>query len=266
MKDKLPTIFITHGGGPCFFMDWNPKDAWKKMELWFRNLSSTFKTQPKAILLISGHWEEDNLTILTNPNPPLLYDYYGFPEHTYELKYPAPNSLEVVEKVKKLLSEKNFVVKSDDKRGFDHGVFIPLKLIYPEANIPVVQLSLKTDLDPATHIQIGKVLSSLREEGVLIIGSGSSYHNLRAFGPSGALVSQKFDDWLTEVVLTQDKEEREHELNNWDRLALGRKAHPREEHLLPLMVVAGSAYENETGKKTFSDNIMGVTLSCFEFS
>jgi aromatic ring-opening dioxygenase catalytic subunit (LigB family) len=262
--ERLPSIFVTHGGGPCFFMDWNPADAWLKMADWLKNLGATIGTKPKAIVVVSGHWEEDEVTVMTNPQPPLLYDYFGFPEHTYKLKYDAPGSPELAGQISDLLSAKGIKVNTNSERGFDHGVFIPFKLIYPDADIPIIQLSLKSDLDPATHIEIGKALEPLREQGVLIVGSGSSYHNMRGFGPQGKDVSEQFDNWLTEVVSIPESEKRDRELEKWSLVPTGKLAHPREEHLIPLMVAAGAA-GHDTGKRVFSDNIMGVTLSSFQF-
>jgi aromatic ring-opening dioxygenase catalytic subunit (LigB family) len=263
-KEKLPTLFLTHGGGPCFFMDWNPSDTWEGMGNWLKNLGSTIGAKPEAIVIISGHWEEDEVTVMTNPKPPLFYDYYGFPEHTYNLKYDAPGSPSLASRVAELISARGFEVNADSERGFDHGVFIPLKMVYPDADIPVVQLSLRNDLDPAAHIEIGRALQPLREEGVLIVGSGSSFHNMRGFGPQGKDASEQFDNWLTEVVSIEDQEKRERELEKWESAPAGKLAHPREEHLIPLMVAAGAAGADR-GEKVFSGNIMGVTLSSFRF-
>lgn len=263
--ERLPAIFITHGGGPCFFMEWDPPDAWKNMADSLKNLGNTFNRKPKALLVFSGHWEEKEFTIHTGAKPSLLYDYYGFPEHTYDLTYEAPGAPELAEQVKKLLADDGIPFREEEARGWDHGVFIPLKLIYPDADIPVLQISLKRNLSPAEHIKIGRALLPLREQGVLIIGSGSSYHNLRAFGPNGGPASKQFDNWLTDVVSIEDRIERENQLSQWSQAPSGRMAHPREEHLIPLMVVAGSADSDENGRKVFSDNIMGLTLSFFQF-
>lgn len=185
---RLPTYFIPHGGGPCFFMDWNPKDAWDGMAAFLRQLRHDVGTTPQAVLVISGHWETDVLSLTSSSAPELLFDYYGFPEHTYQLTYPAPGSPELAAQVAQLLGEAGIPSQLDGSRGFDHGVFIPFKLVYPEAEIPVVQLSLRADLDPAFHLAVGRALAPLREQGVLIIGSGMSYHNLRRFGPQAAAV------------------------------------------------------------------------------
>ena len=156
---------------------------------------------PKALLVISGHWEEDVPTVLASPKPPLYYDYYGFPKHTYELAWPAPGSPELAARVRALLEAAGIASKSDDKRGFDHGVFVPLKVAFPDAAIPTVQLSLEHGLDPKEHLAIGRALAPLRDEGVLIVGSGMSYHNMRGFmSSSGRGASERFDAWLEDVV------------------------------------------------------------------
>ena len=264
----LPTLYISHGGGPCFFMDWTsigPADTWKKMESWLRALPETIAQRPKAIVVISAHWEEEEFTVMSHPHPTMLFDYQGFPKHTYELQYPAEGSPALAKRVQELLAESGIVSKSDSSRGFDHGVFVPFLLIYPNADIPVIQLSLKTGLDPEEHLKMGRALSQLREEGVLMVGSGMSFHNLRAFfgGKDIAKVSADFDEWLTQAV-TSAPEERNRQLQNWSQAPGARISHPREEHLLPLMVVAGAARAG-LGQRIFNDRIMGATTSAYRF-
>lgn len=260
----LPAYFIPHGGGPCFFMDWDPRDTWKKMENWLKSLSASVKERPKAILVISAHWEEDAFTIMSNPAPPLIYDYYGFPPETYELKYPAPGAPDLAKKVAGLLEAAGLPARLDNTRGFDHGVFVPFKLVYPDADIPVVQLSLQRNLDPAQHLAAGRALASLRDEGVLIVGSGMSYHNLeKFFRGDRAGDSQKFDAWLTQAA-TAEPAQRNDLLIHWEDAPAARQAHPREEHLLPLMVVAGAA-GNDKGRQTLSDTVMGCAISGYRF-
>lgn len=264
---RLPTLFIPHGGGPCFFMDWTmgPPDTWKKMADYLRNLGSSIAVTPRAILVISGHWEEPEFTIGSTTKPTLIYDYSGFPPDTYQLRYDAPGTRELAGQVRTLLDAAGIPVEQNENRGWDHGVFIPLKLVYPEANIPILQLSLKSGLDPAKHIAVGKALAPLRDNGVLIIASGMSYHNLRGFRP-GQIVeaSDQFDKWLTEVVTAQHASDRNRDLLQWQNAPSARLAHPREEHLIPLMVVAGAADE-DNGAKTFSDRVMGAVVSAFQF-
>ena len=262
---SLPVAFIPHGGGPCFFMDWDPPDTWTKMGDWLRGWAATLPQTPRAILVISGHWEEENFTVMANPQPPLIYDYSGFPAHTYQLTYDAPGAPDLAAHVQHLLVGAGIPCDVDETRGYDHGVFIPFKLIYPDAQIPVIQLSLKSDLDPTACLAVGRALAPLREQGVLIVGSGMSYHNLRAFMSRQAgktEASQRFDDWLTDTLV--NSAERDAKLTHWERAPSARDAHPREEHLLPLMVVAGAAV-HDTAYKVFSDNVMGAVVSAFQF-
>ena len=220
--------------------------------------------RPKAVLVISGHWDTAIPTVNSGLAPPLLFDYSGFPEHTYRLTYPVPGSPAVAARVRELLAENGTPSDEDAQRGFDHGVFVPFKLIYPDADVPIVQLSLQRDLDPAAHLAMGRALAPLRDEGVLIVGSGMSFHNLRAFGPAAGPISDQFDEWLTSAVCSADPERRNHSLAAWEDAPGARLAHPREEHLLPLMVAAGAA-GNEQGRKLFQDRVMGVTVSAFGF-
>lgn len=260
---RFPTLYIPHGGGPCFFMDWNPADTWNRMGDWLRQLGPSLGPAPTAILVISAHWEETEFAVTSGVRPELIYDYYGFPEHTYRLAYPAPGSPALAQKVQSLLEAAGLSTKQDAARGFDHGVFIPFKLIFPAADIPVVQLSLRGDLDPAAHIRAGQALQSLREEGVLIVGSGMSYHNMRGIGAGPGGPSDRFDAWLGETM-TAAEPLRNDLLVAWRQAPGAAVAHPREEHLLPLMVAAGAAGQ-DMGHKIFSDRIMGCTVSALQF-
>jgi len=258
-----PTLFIPHGGGPCFFMDWDPPDTWKRMENWLRSLPGTLGTKPDAIVIISGHWECPEFTVNVNPAPTLLFDYSGFPPHTYQLTYPAPGSPGLAARVQELLDRAGIASDTESKRGFDHGVFVPLKIMYPEADVPIVQLSLKRGLDPATHLRAGRALAPLRLENVMILGSGMSYHNMRGFGPSYYEVSKDFDGWLTDAV-TVASGEREGRLLDWQRAPAAKIAQPYPDHLLPLMVAAGAAGPRR-GKRIFTDTVMGVVVSGYRF-
>ncbi|HEY8089827.1 MAG TPA: class III extradiol ring-cleavage dioxygenase, partial [Polyangiaceae bacterium] len=214
---KLPTLYIPHGGGPCFFMDWTmgPADTWDRMAAWLRELDGTLPEKPRALLVVSAHWEAPVPTVMTSPAPPLLYDYSGFPPHTYELTWPAPGAPELASRVRHLLSGAGFESREDAKRGFDHGVFVPLKVAYPDARVPTVQLSLREGLDPAQHLAMGRALAPLRDEGVLIVGSGMSYHNMRGFNSAAAREhSARFDAWLGEVA-AKPSSERDAALAAW---------------------------------------------------
>jgi len=263
---RMPTWYIPHGGGPCFFMDWNPTDAWHKMADFLKGLSSTLPFTPKAIVVVSAHWLESTVSVTGAQAPDLIYDYYGFPAHTYQLKYPAPGEPLLAQKIVKLLGESKIEAKVDDSRGFDHGTFIPMLLMFPQANIPVVQLSLNSNLDPQTQMDLGQALETLRDQGVLIIGSGMSFHNMRGYGdPRFGPISDVFDNWLTQTVESEPAL-RAKGLVNWDLAPSARQCHPpkQEEHLLPLMVAAGAAIQ-ERGKKVFSDRVMETTLSAYTF-
>ncbi len=262
----LPTLFIPHGAGPCFFMEWSPADTWRGMAMFLKGILATLPVRPSAILLISAHWLEPQFSITGHDRPQLLYDYYGFPQHTYELTYPAPGAPALAERVAGLIGEAGLNSAIDPSRGFDHGMFIPLKLVAPGADIPVIQLSLRGDLDPAAHLALGHALSALRREGVLIIGSGMSFHNMRGYGdPRFTAVSTAFDDWLTDAV-ESPMERREALLRNWTAAPHARLCHPAggEEHLLPLLVAAGAGGQSP-GRKIYSEHVMETIISAFRF-
>ena len=263
---RMPTWFVPHGGGPCFFMEWNPPDAWNRMGDFLKGLASTLPQQPKAILMVSAHWLESSFDLTSGTNPELIYDYYGFPPHTYELKYPAPGEPQLAARIAALLGQAGLPSKVNPSRGFDHGMFIPLMLMFPDADIPVVQLSLNSNLDPQIHLQLGQSLTTLRDEAVLIVGSGMSFHNMRGYGdPRVGPISDEFDGWLTDAVQAEPAQ-RHQALIDWAQAPSARMSHPprAEEHLLPLMVAAGAAGADK-GQRVFSDRVMETTLSAFSF-
>ena len=224
---------------------------------------------PKAILMVSAHWEESaELAVTASEHPDLLFDYYGFPDEYYKLKYPAPGDPELAKRVQSLLASAGHPTRLDKQRGFDHGVFVPLLLAYPEAEIPVICLSLDASLDPKTHLSIGKALSPLRDEGVLIVASGVSFHNMRAFDMSGRAsgppAGAAWDRALTDAV-TGDQAGRHAALAQWTTLPEARYCHPREEHLLPLMVAAGTALETEIATRNYAESYLGAAMSGFRF-
>ena len=246
-------------------MDWDPPDTWHRMAAWLKQLGASIGAAPTAIVVISGHWEEAEFTVGTHPHPPLIYDYSGFPPHTYELKYPATGSPALAQRVKELLAQAGIPSRSDPQRGLDHGVFIPFKLIYPNADVPIIQLSLQAGLDPAAHLAAGHALQPLRQQGVLIVGSGMSYHNMRGFRAGGVIpASDRFDAWLAEAVCEPDPRVRNEKLAQWTLAPAAREAHPREEHLLPLIVAAGAAGD-DPGSRIFTDRVMGATVSAYQF-
>jgi len=241
-----------------------PRDTWDRMAAWLRGLVKTLPVRPKALLVVSAHWEEKVPTVTHAAAPPLFYDYYGFPPETYKLTWPAAGSPALAERVQALLGAAGIESAADDKRGFDHGVFIPLKLVVPDAEIPTVALSLRAGLDPRAHVAIGRALAPLRDEGVLIVGSGMSYHNMRGFGdPRSLPKSERFDAWL-EGVVKEEPAARDAALGEWLVAPEAREVHPREEHLMPLMVSAGAA-GRDGGRVVFRDQVMGVVVSAVQF-
>ncbi len=265
---ELPTFYIPHGAGPCFFMDWSlgAPDTWDHMAQWLSvGLPKAVGIKPKALVVFSAHWECKAIRINGHATPSLIYDYYGFPEQTYLITYPAPGEPGLAQEIQSLLIQAGITASIDDTHGLDHGVFIPLKLSYPQADIPIVQVSLKEGLDPETHFQLGRALKSLRGKGVLIIGSGMSYHNMQMLmqSPKKNDISDRFDEWLTETC-TASPDARQKQLIAWESAPFARQAHPREEHLLPLMVAAGAASE-EPGYCIFTDRVMGATVSAYQF-
>lgn len=262
----LPTYFISHGGGPWPWLKDEMPGVYDKLEASLKDIPRQLGGTPEAVLMISGHWEERDFTVMSSPAPAMVYDYSGFPEHTYRIKYGAPGSPDVAGRVQELLQGAGFPVFSDNRRGFDHGTFAPLAAVYPEANVPVVQLSLRKDYDPQAHLEAGRALAPLRREGILIMGSGLSYHNLRQMGRQGQLPSQEFDEWLTEVLCGSVGEERNRQLKQWSNAPSARLAHPSEDHLIPLMVAVGAA-EQEAGERIYHEDSFfgGVSVSSFRF-
>lgn len=262
-----PSIYFPHGGGPCFFMDPPPEEParWIAMGNYLRDLPSMLPKRPDALLVISAHWECARPTVLATPQPGLLFDYSNFPPHTYELTYPAPVAVDLIAKVRALLSDAGIESAEEHARGYDHGVFVPLKVSFPDADIPILQLSLQTGLDPARHIAIGKALNSLRAQNILVVGSGLSFHNLPGlFDPNMAGPATDFDNWLTETLCGVPADERAARLTRWSQAPSARLCHPREEHLLPLMVAVGAA-GNDKGHHAFSGKIWGKAVSAYHF-
>ncbi len=259
-----PTFFIPHGGGPCFFMDWTPPDTWTQMAAFLSDLITGLDERPREILLITAHWEMPIITLSTNPTPELLFDYYNFPPHTYDLTWPAPGAPKLAERAAELLIKSGIETSFDQTRGFDHGVFVPMKLASPEADIPLAMMSLRQDLDPAHHLAVGEALAPLRAEGVLIIGSGLSYHNLGAFSPDVKNPeADEFDAWLTDTV-TGRPDARANALAAWATAPGARASHPREDHLAPIFVVAGAA-QTDPGQRVYHEILMGNAVSAYRF-
>lgn len=257
-SDRMPAFFIPHGAGPCFFMAWDPPDTWHKMAAFLSGLRATLPRRPKSIVVASGHWVTPKFELGGAANPDLIYDYRGFPPHTYEIRYDAPGNPALAAEASALLATAGVTSAIDAGRGFDHGIFIPLKLIFPEADIPIVPISIRADLDAAAHIEAGHALEKLRDEDVLIIGSGMSFHNMRGYGnPAFGSISEQFDAWLTQAA-------RDGRLADWEQAPGARLCHPpgQEEHLLPMMIAAGAA---GSGERVFSDIVLETRVSAFRF-
>jgi aromatic ring-opening dioxygenase catalytic subunit (LigB family) len=216
--------------------------------------------------MVSGHWEAPEFTVMASEHPPMIYDYSGFPPHTYQIKYAAPGAPAIAQRVRALIEAAGMPARLDPQRGFDHGVYAPLAVVYPNADVPVLQLSLKAGYDPASHLAVGRALRPLRDENVLIIGSGLSYHNLRAFGPQAKSTSKAFDTWLQQTLVQSTPAQRAERLLHWDEAPAARSAHPREDHLVPLMVAVGAA-ENEPATLVYheDDFFGGIAVSSFRF-
>ena len=263
----LPAFYISHGGGPWPWMEGRMRDTHRNLESALQQLPQLVGTTPKAVLMISAHWEEDDFTLMSHPNPPMVYDYTGFPENTYKVRYAAPGSPQLADQVQGLLQSAGITARLDPARGFDHGTFVPMAVMYPDASVPVLQLSLKRGLDPQDHLAAGRALAKLRSEGVLVLGSGSSYHNLRMLGPEAKEPSAAFDDWLQHTLEGTDFEKRSIALAFWETAPSARVAHPREEHLLPLMVALGAA-EQDTATRFYHENTFfgSGSVSSFMFT
>jgi aromatic ring-opening dioxygenase catalytic subunit (LigB family) len=263
-NQRMPVIFISHGGGPWPWVE-GLRQQFAVTEQALRQLPAQLPAAPKAILVITGHWEEPGFTVSTSLQPGMEYDYSGFPPHTYQLRYPAPGSPALAARVQELLNAAGMPTGEDPRRGFDHGTFVPLALMYPDAEVPVVLLSLKSGYDPATHLAAGEALQPLRQERVLILGSGLTYHNMRGFRrPESMPVAREFEGYLNRAITQSDPVQRNLQLLHWDQAPGARLAHPREDHLLPLMVVAGAA-GNSVGGRLFVDEALDVIMASYRF-
>lgn len=263
-KSRGQIVYFSHGGGPLPILG---EQSHKAMVAFMEQLSSRL-TRPDAILVISAHWEERLPTLLGSRAPKLFYDYYGFPDEAYALTYPAPGSPDLAGRCAELLRKSGMQAQIERERGFDHGLFIPLKLMYPVADIPSLQLSLQAGLDPTQHIAIGKALHELLHANILVIGSGFSFHNMRAFSWQGDHApdpdNDAFQDWLIETCTRPMRPSvRQQRLIDWKAAPSARYCHPREEHLMPLHVCAGMA--DTTAKTIFDDYILGKRAVAFQW-
>lgn len=255
-QKTMQIVFFGHGGGPLPILG----DPSHKSMIDFLTRLPNQLNKPDAIIVISAHWEESMATLLGAKNPPMFYDYYGFPDEAYAIQYPAPGEPALAGKLADILSKNGVPAQIDPQRGFDHGVFIPLKMMYPEADIPCIQLSLLRGLYAEKHVELGKALCELHVENLLVVGSGFSFHNMSAFNweninsPDSA--NDAFQEWLIETCAgSLSFVEMEKRLVEWEKAPSARYCHPREEHLLPLLVCVGLA--GRPGKLVFDDRILG---------
>jgi aromatic ring-opening dioxygenase catalytic subunit (LigB family) len=259
----LSILYVSHGGGPLPLLG---DESHREMVANLRQVTAQI-ARPAAIIVISAHWEAGKATITAGANPSLIYDYYGFPKQSYEIQYPVSGEPALARKVLALLKDKGIDAELDDQRGFDHGLFVPLKIMYPEADIPCIQLSLVDSLNPVEHIKLGEALAGLGKENVLVTGSGFSFHNLRAFfAPVTAesqLMNESFERWLIDTCSDRglDERDRAQRLACWEDAPAARYCHPREEHLLPLHVCYGTA--GRACRKAFELNILGRKASAY---
>ena len=268
MSARFPTFYLSHGGGPWPYMDEKARRPYATLAESLRELPSQLPQKPEAILVVSGHWEESDFAVMSGAAPPMIYDYGGFPEEMYHIRYPAAGSPRVAQRTHSLIEQANLPGHMDGKRGFDHGTYAILAVTHPKADVPVFQVSLQAGYDPETHLQLGRALAPLRDEGVLIIGSGSSYHNLRRFfGPRVRREdSMQFDAWLRDTLVESEPSRRLERLVDWERAPAAREAHPQEDHLMPLHVVVGAA-EGEPGQIVYQqEDFLGtIALSSYRF-
>lgn len=252
---KKRIVYFSHGGGPLPLLH----DLGHKAMIDFMKVLPEQLIRPDLILVISAHWEETIPTLLGSPNPPMFYDYYGFPPETYKVQYPAPGVPEKAAQIAQMLEDTGIPSQVNPNRGFDHGHFIPLLMMYPEANIPTLQLSLIRGLNPERHLRLGEALRPLLDENILIIGSGFSFHNMSAFSwrPNGKPdpANDAFQDWLIETNAHPSYDSTRNALLHWEQAPSARYCHPREEHLIPLLVCAGLA--QIPAEVLFDDQILG---------
>ncbi len=260
--NSASVVYLSHGGGPLPLLG---DESHTAMIAFMQHLPGKIR-KPDSVITVSAHWEEDQASVLSNPSPPMLYDYFGFPDEAYAVNYPAPGNPELAERIVSELGKRGIPAIKEPDRGFDHGLFIPMILMYPKADIPVIQLSLIRGLDPSAHLALGKALQFLKGENILLIGSGFSFHNMQAFSWKGGHgadeANDSFQNWLINTCTGDLSEEsRLNNLENWESAPAARYCHPREEHLLPLMVC--QAYAGSRAGLAFNDYILGKRSAAF---
>jgi len=263
MRNHRQALFLSHGGGPLPLLG---DDAHEEMVGCLKSITA-MTGRPSAIIVVSAHWEENRPAITYGNNPPLIYDYRGFPEEAYKITYPCPGQPLLAHRIATILAEAGIDARLDETRGFDHGLFVPLKIMYPDADIPCVQISLVNSLDAAEHVRIGRALQGLDDHSLLVIGSGFSFHNMKAFfTPEDAAAKAKnesFEAWLLNTCCSTElgEQERMQRLVNWEAAPFARYCHPREEHLLPLHVCYG--FSGSAATKSFELRILDRKSSMY---
>ncbi|MEC3947766.1 DODA-type extradiol aromatic ring-opening family dioxygenase [Sphingobium sp. HWE2-09] len=267
MTHRLPTYFLSHGGGPWPWLKDLRPGVYDRLEQSLHDVRTELGELPRAVLMVSGHWEADRFLLSSAAQPPMYYDYSGFPPHTYQIRYDAPGEPALAETVRLMIAQGGLPNGADPRRGYDHGTFSLMHVLYPEAELPLVQLAMKADFDPAEHIRVGELLAPLRDQGVLIVGSGFSFHDTRSIiSGAGKVPSAKFDAWLDETLVHSTPEDRRQRLIEWERAPMARAAHPREDHFIPLMVAAGAAGDDAATRVYHESAFMGsITASGYRF-
>ncbi len=261
---KMPTFYISHGGGPW---PWVPqlRQIFTNLEASFLEMVKTLPEKPKAIVMISGHWEADEVRVMSSDAPPMEYDYSGFPPETYQIKYAAPGAPALAERILGLMQEAGIKAAPDPVQGYDHGTFVPAYIMYPQAEVPLIQISMLRSYDPEAHFEIGRALAPLRDEAVLIIGSGLSYHNMQKMNPSAKQPSAGFDAWLGEA-LAKEPAARTADLLAWEHAPYARECHVKEDHWVPIFVALGAAEDAIATRVYHEDALLGgITASSYRF-
>lgn len=265
MDKRAPVLFVSHGGGPMPLLG-DPGHA--GMLQTFQQIQQKLQQlphKPAALLFISAHWEMSQTTATTAALPPLYYDYYGFPAEAYSIQYPVAGAPELARSIVEHLELSGIHAGSDAERGLDHGVFVPALLLFPDASIPCIQLSLIKGLDAAAHLKLGKALRWLRERKIMIVGSGFSFHNMREFFGAGTeqadTLNLAFEQWLSDTLQIADEHDRDQKLMAWAQAPGARFCHPREEHLLPLHVCAGVV--DAAVSEQWQFRVLGRQGSCY---
>lgn len=277
---RITTAYISHGGGPLPLLEMLSKGE-EDTPAYHAEMINVLKglsielPKPDLIIVISAHWEEAEVCVTTHPRPSLIYDYYGFPPAAYFIKYPAEGEKGFASSIVTSLKEQGIAARGDNERGFNHGMFIPLSIMYPKADVPCIQMSITSDLYATKHIELGKALrkavetattANSSQKHILILGSGSSFHNMQGFFDKASDTMQKatrFNNWLQTTMQSKAYSEnvRRARLVDWAEAPDARYAHPREEHLLPLHVCYGTNFK--AADKAISLTLLSKPASMF---